>query len=144
MQTAIIIGATSGIGRELAVRLAEAGWTVGLAGRREERLSSLAAQFPEGVIRTQVLDITTPEATDALDALLLKTGAPDLFLHVSGIGKQNPQIDEAVEKAADYILKGLRRKRRVITFDWKFRLVVGLWHLIPRSLWERMTFIKTQ
>jgi NAD(P)-dependent dehydrogenase (short-subunit alcohol dehydrogenase family) len=34
MQTAIIIGATSGIGRELAVRLAEAGWTVGVAGRR--------------------------------------------------------------------------------------------------------------
>ena len=49
-----------------------------------------------------------------------------------------------VEKAADYILKGLRRKRRVITFDWKFRIVVGLWHLIPRSLWERMTFIKTR
>ena len=38
MQTAIIIGATSGIGRELAVRLAEAGWTVGVAGRREERM----------------------------------------------------------------------------------------------------------
>ena len=248
MQTALIIGATSGIGRELAVHLAKAGWTVGVAGRREERLSSLAAQFPEGVIRTQVLDITIPEATDALDALLLKTGAPDLFLHVSGVGKQNPRIDEAVEmqiietncsgmvrmvshfvnyvkrnpayhkghkaqiavvtsvagtaglgvsaaysaskkmqstyisalsqlsrmedipvrftdirpgfvateilgaehnypfimpveKAADYILKGLRRKRRVITFDWKFRLVVGLWHLIPRGLWERMTFI---
>ena len=69
MQTAIIIGATSGIGRELAVRLAKAGWTVGVAGRREERLSSLAARFPEGVIRTQVLDITTPEATDALDDL---------------------------------------------------------------------------
>lgn len=28
--------------------------------------------------------------------------------------------------------------------DWKFRLVVGLWHLIPRGLWERMTFIKTR
>lgn len=45
---------------------------------------------------------------------------------------------------AEHILKGLRRKRRIITFDWKFRLVVGLWHLIPRGLWERMTFIKTQ
>lgn len=97
MRTAIVIGATSGIGRELALRLARAGWTVGVAGRREERLSSLAAQFPEGVIHTRVLDITTLEATAELDALLQKTGAPDLFLHVSGIGKQNPQIDEAVE-----------------------------------------------
>ena len=28
--------------------------------------------------------------------------------------------------------------------DWKFRLVMGLWRLIPRGLWERMTFIKTR
>ena len=34
MQTAIIIGATSGIGRELALRLARAEWTSGVAHQR--------------------------------------------------------------------------------------------------------------
>ena len=49
-----------------------------------------------------------------------------------------------VEAAAGHILRGLRRRRRVIIFDWRFRLVVALWNLIPRGLWERITFIKTQ
>lgn len=46
------------------------------------------------------------------------------------------------DKAADYIVKGLARRTRIITFDWRYRLLVGFWRLIPRWLWERMTFIK--
>ncbi|MBO6025549.1 MAG: SDR family NAD(P)-dependent oxidoreductase, partial [Bacteroidales bacterium] len=34
MKTAIIIGATSGLGREAAARLVAEGWKVGIAGRR--------------------------------------------------------------------------------------------------------------
>jgi len=45
-------------------------------------------------------------------------------------------------KAADHIVHGLRRGRRIITFDWRFRLLVLLWHLIPRPLWERLTWVK--
>ena len=248
MKTAIIIGATSGIGYALAIRMAREGWTVGAAGRRKDRLEALAAQFPEGTIRTQVLDVTKPDATEALDALLLKTGAPDLFVHVSGIGRQNTALDEDIEvrtmdtnctgmvrmvthfvnyakssnaysashkahigvvtsasavagmgtaasyssskklqstyltalsqlarmkklpvrfseirpgfvdtdildksknypmlitadKAAGYILKGLQRKRRMIIFDWRFRVITFIWRMVPRPLWERMTFI---
>ena len=97
MKTAIIIGATSGIGRALAERMAHDGWRLGVAGRRGERLQALAAEFLEGTILTQVLDVTKPDATEALDALLQKTGAPDLFVHVSGVGHQNPQLDESLE-----------------------------------------------
>lgn len=35
---AIVIGATSGIGREVALQLAEKGWLVGIAGRRTDLL----------------------------------------------------------------------------------------------------------
>jgi short-subunit dehydrogenase len=196
------------------------------------------------------MDVTQPEATSALDALIEKMGSPDLFLYVSGVGYQNLELDEEKEirtvktncegmvrmvdrfihyvqskpddystshkahvavvtsvagtaglgsapaysatkrmqstylsalaqftrmehipirvtdirpgfvatdilnpdkhypmlisraKAADYILRGLRQKRRIVTFDWRFRLLVFFWRLIPRCLWERLTWVK--
>ena len=48
-----------------------------------------------------------------------------------------------VDQAADHIRKGLRRKRRIITFDWRYRVLTFFWRLIPRSLWERLTIIRT-
>jgi len=245
MKTAIIIGATSGIGREVAKRLVAEGWRIGAAGRREERLADLQKECGEESVAYEVMDITKPSALDALDRLLEKTGAPDLFLHVSGVGRQNRQLDETidvavmetnctglarvlphilnyvkshpkytpqnkahiavvtsvagtmgigvsaaysaskkmqsiyvsalcqlcrmekiparfsdirpgfvatdildpqhhypmmmtVEEAAGHILKGLKRKRRVIIFDWRYRIMVAFWRLIPRGLWERM------
>ena len=70
MKTAIIIGATSGIGRALAVRMAKEGWTLGIAGRRGERLGALAAEFPDSTIHTQVLDVTKPDTPEALRRLI--------------------------------------------------------------------------
>jgi short-subunit dehydrogenase len=46
------------------------------------------------------------------------------------------------EKAADEVMKALRRKKRIHTFDWRFRLMVFGWKCIPRWLWERMTWVK--
>ncbi len=250
MKTAIIIGATSGIGREVAIRLIKEGWRVGIAGRREERLKELQTAFGSEKVSYAVLDVIRKDATSALDMLLADTGAPDLFLHASGIGNQNPGMDEekemrviqtncdgmvrmvshfinyvkqslaynrkhkahvavvtsvagtaglgisaaysaskkmqmtylsalsqlarmekipvqftdirpgfvateildmsknyplimSVEKAADYILRGIKLKRRVVIFDWRFRLLTAAWRLIPRGIWERLTFVKT-
>ena len=46
MKRAIVIGATSGIGRGLAERLASAGYTVGLVGRRENLLVDFFQSHP--------------------------------------------------------------------------------------------------
>lgn len=86
MKTAIIIGATSGIGRQLAISLLEDGWRVGIAGRREYKLMELKDFYGEDVVAVEQLDITLGAATSSLDTLLGKTGSPDLFLHVAGIG----------------------------------------------------------
>lgn len=43
MKRAIIIGATSGIGEEVAKLLIQQGWHIGIAGRREEELEKLQA-----------------------------------------------------------------------------------------------------
>ena len=47
------------------------------------------------------------------------------------------------EKATDHVMKALHNnKKRVYTFDWRFRLVVGLWKMIPRFVWERLTWVQ--
>ena len=50
MQKAIIIGATSGIGQEVARILVQQGWHIGIAGRREEALHALQATAPERIV----------------------------------------------------------------------------------------------
>ena len=92
----IIIGATSGIGREVALVYIAQGWTVGVAGRREAELESLRAMAPEQVF-TQVLDVTKDDAAEHLQTLIDKVGGMDLFLLSSGIGKQNYTLDTEIE-----------------------------------------------
>lgn len=69
MKKAIIIGATSGIGQEVAGILVQQGWRIGIAGRREEVLRSMQQANPQQ-IEIQHLDVTkekcriTPYRTD--------------------------------------------------------------------------------
>jgi short-subunit dehydrogenase len=96
MKRAIIIGATSGIGREVAEKLLEEGWRIGVAGRREQELMTLQASSPERVsIRT--LDITREDAPERLQQLIAQTGGMDLFFLSSGVGRQNPELQPETE-----------------------------------------------
>ncbi|MBQ8224190.1 MAG: SDR family NAD(P)-dependent oxidoreductase [Bacteroides sp.] len=96
MKKAIIIGATSGIGREVALLLIERGWQVGVAGRREEALLRLQTTAPERVFPA-VIDITRVEAAEQLEALINKVGGMDLYFHSSGIGSQNAELKPDIE-----------------------------------------------
>ena len=234
----IIIGATSGIGREVALIYIAQGWKVGIAGRREAELESLRAEYPEQVY-AQTLDVTQEDAPEKLHALIEQVGGMDVFLLSSGIGKQNPTLETGLELAtaatnvegfirmtnAAYhyfeqqghghlavissiagtkglgaapaysatkgfqniymdaldqlarmkklniqftdirpgfvatpllnnqkkypmlmeapivaldIVSAIEKKKRVAIIDWKFRLLVGFWRLIPKWLWLRL------
>lgn len=220
---AIIIGATSGIGKEVAVRLINMGWHVSLTGRRVEALEEIRKEYGSGSVDIARMDVTTEESASVLDSLLEKAGAPDLFMYVSGIGFQNRELDEkkeiyndghkahvavvssvagtaglgvapaysatksmqqvyvsaltqlagiekipvqftdirpgfvktpilnpekkypmtmTLEQAGDHVIRALMKRKRVCIFDWRFRLLVLVWRLIPRPLWERVTWAK--
>ncbi len=95
---AVIIGATSGIGRELVLRLACMGYTVGAMGRRRECLESLAAECP-GKIITEAADVTDTAATqEALRRITERLGGMDLCVVSSGTGHLNPGLDIAKEQ----------------------------------------------
>ena len=90
---AIVIGASSGIGREVALLLMKEGWTVGVAARRVDRLEELHAAAVEQI------DVTQGEATERLQALIRRLGGMDLFFYASGIGKQNRELKADIELA---------------------------------------------
>lgn len=86
---AIVIGASSGIGLEVARLLKQRGWTVGVAARRIERLEDfeLSAQ----------IDVTSKDAGQKLLELIDRVGGMELYFHASGIGHQNRQMREDIE-----------------------------------------------
>ncbi|MEO3854685.1 SDR family NAD(P)-dependent oxidoreductase [Acrocarpospora sp. B8E8] len=67
-RTAVVTGASSGIGEATARRLAAEGYDVVAAARRRDRLDRLAAEVPS--IRPATLDVTSAESVDALAASL--------------------------------------------------------------------------
>lgn len=233
----IIIGATSGIGREVANIYIAQGWKVGVAGRRTQELESLRQTAPTQVF-TQVLDVTADDAPQKLHALIEQTDGMDVFLLSSGIGKQNYSLQMDIELAtastnvegfirmtnaayhyfkeqgyghlavissiagtkglgaasaysatkrfqntymealeqlarmnklnisftdirpgfvstpllkddsypmlmkatdvASQIAKAIKKKKRIAIIDWKYRILVFFWRLIPKGIWLRL------
>jgi short-subunit dehydrogenase len=97
MKKAIIIGATSGIGRELAKILSMNNYTVGMAGRRTELLSNLQRAISGSYIKR--IDITkSEEAITLLNELIQEMGGMDMIVICSGVGFINPELDWKLEK----------------------------------------------
>lgn len=238
IQRALIVGATSGIGKETALQLLQKGWILGLAGRREEKLKELQQLAPDR-IHIRAIDICQAEAPDRLQELIDEMGGMDLYLHCSGIGHQNyalsPDIElqtletngtgfvrmvtaafryfarqqgghlavissiagtkglgaapaysatkrfqniyidsleqlacmqhlpirftdirpgfvatgllndgkhypllMSTEKVARHIVRALEKKKRIALIDWRYRIIVALWQLIPPFIWKRL------
>ncbi|MER6158644.1 SDR family oxidoreductase [Streptomyces sp. NPDC001868] len=76
---AIVTGAGSGIGRAVAVELLRTGWSVALAGRREERLAETAAEAGVGADTGADADagVTTDARTDPGTGTGTGTGTPE-------------------------------------------------------------------
>ena len=89
---AIVMGATSGIGKEVARLLAANGYEVGIAGRREERLVQMAQATP-GIVAQRQIDVTKEDAPTELHKLIEELGGMDLYFHSSGIGWENVALD---------------------------------------------------
>ena len=82
----IIIGATSGIGRELATIYATQGYFVGISGRRNELLLSLQNKFPKNIV-IECFDVTQKENIPHLQSLIQKLDGLDILIYNSGYGE---------------------------------------------------------
>lgn len=95
-KNAIIVGASSGIGMEVAKVLLSDGWHLGVAARREDKLLELKEMAPER-IKVMTIDVTQPDAGEQLLSLIDELGGIDLYFHASGIGRQNRNLEADIE-----------------------------------------------
>ena len=103
-QSILITGATSGIGRDAALRLAGAGHLVLAGGRRRDALAGLAAES-RGRIEPLVLDVTEPASVEAARELVeRRTSGRGLDVLVNNAGYALPG---PLEELAEADLRGL-------------------------------------
>jgi short-subunit dehydrogenase len=98
MKKAIIVGATSGIGKGLAQKLANENYIVGITGRRTGLLDELKSEKPNSFY-TKPFDITdTNKIVENLENLTKELGGLDLLILSSGTGDLNEKLDYEIEK----------------------------------------------
>lgn len=87
-KVALITGASSGIGKATALKLAQAGVKVGLAARRSQQLEELAAQIRHagGEALVLAMDVTDPDSVQTGVELLASTyGSIDIAFNNAGL-----------------------------------------------------------
>ncbi len=93
----IIVGATSGIGRELAKQMSIRGYTIGIAGRRTELLESLKKEL-SGKCFLSTMDLSNvTESVEKFKLLLSEMGGVDIVVINSGTGSADPSFPLAGE-----------------------------------------------
>jgi len=114
--TALITGASSGIGAVYADRLARRGYDLILVARNRERLDTLARRLAGDTGRT--IDIVTADLNDKADLgrveTLLRTDARiTMLVNNAGVAAVTPLLDSDVEKMDDMITLNVRALTRL-------------------------------
>src|SRR5690349_12582020 len=93
----IIIGATSGIGKEIALQYAGTGCTVGVTGRRSELLNELKEKFSTQIFIAR-FDVSGEKNIEHLKKLINEMNGVDIFIYNAGYGEPSETLNPAIEK----------------------------------------------
>src|SRR5690348_446954 len=95
-RVAVVIGGTSGLGRTIAVGLAEAGAAVVASGRRQELVDEVSSQIGALGRETlsQAVNVSDRKSVEALrDAVVQRFGRVDVLVNAAGKIKRMPTLD---------------------------------------------------
>ncbi|MCB0260950.1 MAG: SDR family NAD(P)-dependent oxidoreductase [Calditrichae bacterium] len=130
MKKAIIIGATSGIGRALAEKLSREGYELGLTGRREALLKDIKESLPTAS-HICVMDVAdTAAARQAFQGLLADMSDVELVILNAGVGSKNQHDWETEKQVIDVNVRGFVAASQVAVDHFKAR---GGGHLVGIS-----------
>jgi len=93
MKTAIVFGATSGIGKVLTEILVKEGYKVAITGRRLEKLEELKQQYPNQIEIYQNDIQQVDEVERIFHEIVQEFETIDLIVQSSGVGYINPKLE---------------------------------------------------
>ena len=103
---AVVTGASSGLGRGIAARLADRGMSLVLTGRNDARLGETADQIRRAAPRVKIETIATDLATRAgVAALIDRVGDRpiEVLINNAGFGSYGPFVEADPEREADEV-----------------------------------------
>ena len=103
-RVAVVVGGTSGLGRELAIGLAEAGAHVVPTGRREQMLDEVCSIIEKAGVRTvrHACDVGSRESIDGFrDAVVKEFGQADILVNAAGRIFRKPIVNVSEQEWDD-------------------------------------------
>ncbi|WP_456068796.1 SDR family NAD(P)-dependent oxidoreductase [Eubacterium sp.] len=110
MRYALVTGATSGLGKEIAIRLSESGWCVFACGRNEKALGEIKKTTYCHPLKMDVVD--QESINEALEEVSKVTDHLDAIINFSGIQKMSSLIEgdiNIIKQSLDVNLLGMAR-----------------------------------
>lgn len=130
MKKAIIIGASSGIGRELTRLLVNDNFKVGITGRRGKLLKEMNKAHSYNIIH-QCYDIAKANNSRELAKLVRKLGGLDLLIFCAGCEARNPKLD--IKKETTSIATNVKGFIEVANWVLRYFIKQGRGQLIAIS-----------
>lgn len=128
MPTAIVFGATSGIGKALAEKLVADGYKVAVTGRRLEKLQELQEVYPNNILVRQNDIRQAGEVEKVFNDIVYEFGHVDLVIQSSGVGFINPKL--LWDKESQTIETNVLGVTKVYTLAYTLFKKQGFGHLV--------------
>ncbi|MCU7549700.1 SDR family NAD(P)-dependent oxidoreductase [Chitinophagaceae bacterium LB-8] len=93
----IVVGATSGIGKEISILYARQNHLIGITGRRKELLKEIQSQFPQN-IQIACFDVMDQDNRKHIDGLIHQLGGLDLIIYNAGYGNPSAELNWETEE----------------------------------------------
>jgi short-subunit dehydrogenase len=126
----IIIGGSSGLGRELAKIYAEQKHIVAVIGRREELLAAVKNEYPLNII-TSAFDVTTADNKKQVELLIQKLGGLDLLIYNAGYG--DPSLELIPETEQLTTLTNVNGFVEIVSYAFNYFVLQGHGHIALTS-----------